>query len=111
MVFFSSIRCRPKLTRRAAFEAISIKKDVDGVTTLGFAQNAFGFAQYPSCTPSAIIAILDYYQIPVEGKHAVVIGRSPILGKPVSMMLLNQNATVTICHSKTERLADIVRIR
>lgn len=98
-----------QIDERAAFEAISIDKDVDGVTTLGFAQNAFGFAQYPSCTPAAIIAILDYYQIPIEGKHAVVIGRSPILGKPVSLMLLNKNATVTICHSKTEILADIVR--
>ena len=98
-----------QIDERAAFEAIRIDKDVDGVTTQGFAQNAFGFAQYPSCTPAAIMAILDYYQIQVEGKHAVVIGRSPILGKPVSLMLLNKNATVTICHSKTERLADIVR--
>ncbi|HZG75710.1 MAG TPA: tetrahydrofolate dehydrogenase/cyclohydrolase catalytic domain-containing protein [Paenibacillus sp.] len=94
---------------RAAFDAIAIEKDVDGVTTLGFAKTAFGFAEYPSCTPAAIVAILDFYRLPVEGKHAVVIGRSPILGKPVSVMLLNRNATVTICHSKTERLADIVR--
>ncbi|MZQ82231.1 bifunctional 5,10-methylene-tetrahydrofolate dehydrogenase/5,10-methylene-tetrahydrofolate cyclohydrolase [Paenibacillus sp. 5J-6] len=99
-----------QIDERAAFEAISIDKDVDGVTTLGFAQNAFGFAEFPSCTPAAIIAILDYYQIPVEGKHAVVIGRSPILGKPVSLMLLNKNATVTTCHSKTANLADIVRL-
>ena len=94
---------------RAAFDAFAIEKDVDGVTTLGFAKTAFGFAEYPSCTPAAIVAILDFYRLPVEGKHAVVIGRSPILGKPVSVMLLNRNATVTICHSKTERLADIVR--
>lgn len=99
-----------QIDERAAFEAIHIDKDVDGVTTLGFAQNAFGFAEFPSCTPAAIIAILDYYQIPVEGKHAVVIGRSPILGKPVSLMLLNKNATVTTCHSKTANLADIVRL-
>ncbi|MBA2936708.1 bifunctional 5,10-methylene-tetrahydrofolate dehydrogenase/5,10-methylene-tetrahydrofolate cyclohydrolase [Paenibacillus sp. CGMCC 1.16610] len=98
------------IDERAAFEAIHIDKDVDGVTTLGFAQNAFGFAEFPSCTPAAIMAILDYYEIPVEGKHAVVIGRSPILGKPVSMMLLNKNATVTTCHSKTANLADIVRL-
>ncbi|BFT73718.1 bifunctional 5,10-methylenetetrahydrofolate dehydrogenase/5,10-methenyltetrahydrofolate cyclohydrolase [Paenibacillus sp. P36] len=98
------------IDERAAFEAIHIDKDVDGVTTLGFAQNAFGFAEFPSCTPAAIMAILDYYEIPVEGKHAVVIGRSPILGKPVSMMLLNKNATVTTCHSKTTNLADIVRL-
>ncbi|TLS49623.1 bifunctional 5,10-methylene-tetrahydrofolate dehydrogenase/5,10-methylene-tetrahydrofolate cyclohydrolase [Paenibacillus antri] len=96
------------IDERAAFEAIAIEKDVDGVTTLGFARNAFGFADFPSCTPAAIVSILDYYNLPIEGKHAVVIGRSPILGKPVSVMLLNRNATVTICHSKTERLPDVV---
>ncbi|WP_169087879.1 bifunctional 5,10-methylenetetrahydrofolate dehydrogenase/5,10-methenyltetrahydrofolate cyclohydrolase [Paenibacillus sp. PL91] len=99
-----------QIDERAAFEAISIEKDVDGVTALGFAQNAFGYADYPSCTPAAIMAILDYYQIPIEGKHAVVVGRSPILGKPVSMMLLNRNATVTTCHSKTENLSDMLRL-
>ncbi|WP_442600604.1 bifunctional 5,10-methylenetetrahydrofolate dehydrogenase/5,10-methenyltetrahydrofolate cyclohydrolase [Paenibacillus sp. KN14-4R] len=99
-----------QIDERAAFEAIRIEKDVDGVTTLGFAQNAFGFADFPSCTPAAIIAILDYYNIPVEGKHAVVIGRSPILGKPVSAMLLNKNATVTTCHSRTTHLAEIVQL-
>ncbi|AIC93454.1 bifunctional 5,10-methylenetetrahydrofolate dehydrogenase/5,10-methenyltetrahydrofolate cyclohydrolase [Shouchella lehensis] len=103
-----------QIDERAAFDAIAIEKDVDGVTTLGFAQNAFNFAQYPSCTPAAIMAILDHYDLPIEGKHAVVVGRSPILGKPVSMMLLNRNATVTICHSRTSELeahvkqADIV---
>lgn len=99
-----------QINERAAFEAIRIDKDVDGVTTLGFAQNAFGYAAYPSCTPAAIIAILDDYGIPIEGKHAVVIGRSPILGKPVSLMLLNRNATVTTCHSKTRNLDEIVRL-
>jgi methylenetetrahydrofolate dehydrogenase (NADP+)/methenyltetrahydrofolate cyclohydrolase len=98
-----------QIDERAAFEAIQLDKDVDGVTTLGFAQNAFGFARFPSCTPAAIIAILDYYQIAIEGKHAVVVGRSPILGKPVSVMLLNKNATVTICHSKTNELDQMVR--
>ncbi|MBG9782832.1 bifunctional 5,10-methylenetetrahydrofolate dehydrogenase/5,10-methenyltetrahydrofolate cyclohydrolase [Shouchella lehensis] len=103
-----------QIDERAAFDAIAIEKDVDGVTTLGFAQNAFNFAQYPSCTPAAIMAILDHYDLPIEGKHAVIVGRSPILGKPVSMMLLNRNATVTICHSRTSELeahvkqADIV---
>jgi methylenetetrahydrofolate dehydrogenase (NADP+)/methenyltetrahydrofolate cyclohydrolase len=96
------------IDERAAFESINIDKDVDGVTTLGFAQNAFGFANFPSCTPAAIMAILDYYQIPIEGKHVVVVGRSPILGKPVSLMLLNRNATVTICHSKTKQLDQMV---
>jgi methylenetetrahydrofolate dehydrogenase (NADP+)/methenyltetrahydrofolate cyclohydrolase len=98
------------IDERAAFEAIRIEKDVDGVTLTGFAQNAFGFADFPSCTPAAIIAILEHYRIPIEGKHAVVIGRSPILGKPVSAMLLNKNATVTTCHSKTANLPEIVRL-
>ncbi|MDR6549925.1 tetrahydrofolate dehydrogenase/cyclohydrolase catalytic domain-containing protein [Paenibacillus qinlingensis] len=100
----------PHMDERAAFEAIHMDKDVDGVTTQGFAQNAFGIAAFPSCTPAAILAIMDAYQIPIEGKHAVVIGRSPILGKPVSMMLLNRNATVTICHSKTPNVGDMVRL-
>jgi methylenetetrahydrofolate dehydrogenase (NADP+)/methenyltetrahydrofolate cyclohydrolase len=99
-----------QIDERAAFEAIDINKDVDGVTSLGFAQNAFGFAAYPSCTPAAIIAILDYYNIPIEGKHAVVVGRSPILGKPVSLMLLNRNATVTTCHSKTRDLPRLIQL-
>ncbi|MEK3723684.1 bifunctional 5,10-methylenetetrahydrofolate dehydrogenase/5,10-methenyltetrahydrofolate cyclohydrolase [Paenibacillus sp. FSL H8-0034] len=98
------------IDERAAFEAISIDKDVDGVTAIGFAQTAFDYGRFPSCTPAAILAILDEYDLSIEGKHAVVIGRSPILGKPVSQMLLNRNATVTICHSKTRDLAQIVRL-
>lgn len=97
------------IDERAAFDAIEIAKDVDGVTTLGFAQNAFGFAPFPSCTPAAIVAILDDYRIPIEGKHTVVVGRSPILGKPAALMLLNRNATVTVCHSKTVDLGQVVR--
>ncbi|CAK4832810.1 unnamed protein product [Aphanomyces euteiches] len=99
-----------QIDERAAFEAIQLNKDVDGVTTLGFAQNAFALAAFPSCTPAAILAILDFYKLQIEGKHAVVIGRSPILGKPVSLMLLNRNATVTICHSKTQNLAELVKL-
>jgi methylenetetrahydrofolate dehydrogenase (NADP+)/methenyltetrahydrofolate cyclohydrolase len=98
------------IDERAAFEAIRIEKDVDGVTALGFARTAFGIADFPSCTPAAIMAVLEHYGLPVEGKHAVVIGRSPILGKPVSAMLLNKHATVTTCHSKTEGLESIVRL-
>ncbi|SDM57746.1 methylenetetrahydrofolate dehydrogenase (NADP+) / methenyltetrahydrofolate cyclohydrolase [Fictibacillus solisalsi] len=97
------------IDERAAFEAIDIEKDVDGVTSWGFGQTSFGFGSYPSCTPAAIMAILDYYDVPIEGKHAVVVGRSPILGKPVSMLLLNRNATVTTCHSRTQNLPEIVK--
>lgn len=97
------------IDERKAFESIDITKDVDGVTSLGFGQTAFGFGKYPSCTPAAIMAIIEYYQIPIEGKHAVVVGRSPILGKPVSALLLNENATVTTCHSHTVNLSEIVK--
>jgi methylenetetrahydrofolate dehydrogenase (NADP+)/methenyltetrahydrofolate cyclohydrolase len=97
------------IDERMAFEAIDIKKDVDGVTSTGYGQTALGFGEYPSCTPAAILKILKYYQIPIEGKHAVVVGRSSILGKPVSALLLNENATVTTCHSKTTNLPDILK--
>jgi methylenetetrahydrofolate dehydrogenase (NADP+)/methenyltetrahydrofolate cyclohydrolase len=63
---------------------------------------------YGSSTPAGIMRLLDHYDIPLEGKHAVVVGRSPILGKPMAMMLLTVNATVTICHSKTKDLPEIV---
>ncbi|MFC5529007.1 bifunctional 5,10-methylenetetrahydrofolate dehydrogenase/5,10-methenyltetrahydrofolate cyclohydrolase [Cohnella yongneupensis] len=97
------------IDEREAFERIKLGKDVDGVTTLGFGRTAFDLPSYAPCTPQAILSILDAYEVPLEGKHAVVIGRSPILGKPVSLMLLNRNATVTICHSKTQHLASIVK--
>ncbi len=97
------------IDEREAFDAIDIKKDVDGVTSYGFGQLAFGFGDFPCCTPAAIMAILDYYNLPIKGKHAVVVGRSPILGKPASMLLLNRDATVTTCHSKTTNLPEIIR--
>lgn len=94
---------------RKAFDTISIEKDVDGVTSFGYGQTALGFGVFPSCTPAAILTIIKEYGIPVQGKHAVVVGRSPILGKPVSALLLNENATVTTCHSYTNNLSDIVK--
>lgn len=97
------------IDERKAFETIAIEKDVDGVTSAGYGQTALGFGEYPSCTPAAIMKIIDFYGIDVEGKHAVVVGRSPILGKPVSALLLNENATVTTCHSKTNNLPEILK--
>ena len=94
---------------RAAFEAIAPHKDVDGVTKASFASMAFGLPGFASCTPAGIMRLLDAYQIDPTGKHAVVIGRSPILGKPVGMLLLARDATVTYCHSHTEDLPAIVR--
>jgi len=89
-----------QIDERACFERIALAKDVDGVTMLGFGRMAMGEPAYGSATPAGIMRLLAHYKIPLEGRHAVVIGRSPILGKPVSLMLLNVNATVTICHSK-----------
>ncbi|WP_017187816.1 bifunctional 5,10-methylenetetrahydrofolate dehydrogenase/5,10-methenyltetrahydrofolate cyclohydrolase, partial [Alkalibacillus haloalkaliphilus] len=96
------------IEERKAFDTIALEKDVDGVTSHGFGSTAFQLNAYPCCTPAAIMEMIDFYNIDVEGKHAVVIGRSPILGKPVSMMLLNRNATVTISHSRTENLEQMV---
>ncbi len=94
---------------RAAFEAIVPAKDVDGVTMHSFAAMAFGEAGFHSCTPGGILRLLDAYEVALAGAHAVVVGRSPILGKPVGMMLLGRDATVTYCHSRTTDLADQVR--
>ena len=91
------------------FNAIDLAKDVDGVTAAGFGRMALRQEAYVSATPGGIMRLLDHYGIDVAGKKAVVIGRSPILGKPVAMLLLNRNATVTICHSATAELPDIVR--
>ena len=97
------------IDERKAFETIAIDKDVDGVTSLGYGQTALGFGRYPSCTPAAILKIMEHYGIDASGKHAVVVGRSPILGKPVSALLLNEDATVTTCHSRTKNLAEHVK--
>jgi methylenetetrahydrofolate dehydrogenase (NADP+)/methenyltetrahydrofolate cyclohydrolase len=99
----------PQIDERAAFEAIAPAKDVDGVTMHSFAAIAFGSPGFASCTPGAIMRLLDAYDVDPGGKHAVVLGRSPILGKPVGMLLLGRDATVTYCHSKTRDLPDVVR--
>jgi methylenetetrahydrofolate dehydrogenase (NADP+)/methenyltetrahydrofolate cyclohydrolase len=93
---------------RAVFEAIDPAKDVDGVTMHSFAAMAFDLPGLVSCTPGGIIRLLDAYEVELAGKHAVVIGRSPILGKPIGMLLLSRNATVTYCHSHTHDLPEIV---
>ena len=97
-----------QINERDCFDRISIEKDVDGVTSHGFGRMAMGERAYGSATPAGIIRMLDHYGIEVKGKHAVVVGRSPILGKPMALMLLNLHATVTICHSRTQDLPGIV---
>ena len=91
------------------FNTISPEKDVDGVNYLSFARTAMNEMLFGCATPLSIMKILKHYKIPLEGKDAVVVGRSPILGKPVAMMLLNENATVTICHSRTKNLPEVVK--
>ena len=98
-----------QINERECFERISIEKDVDGVTCLGFGRLSMGLSAYGSCTPAGIMRILKFYDVDISGMNAVVVGRSPILGKPMAMMLLNKNATVTICHSRTKELEDHVR--
>lgn len=97
-----------QVDERACFDAIALAKDVDGVTCLGFGRMAMGESAYGSATPQGIMRLLRAYNIELSGRHAVVVGRSPILGKPMAMMLLNANATVTICHSRTRDLPAIV---
>jgi methylenetetrahydrofolate dehydrogenase (NADP+)/methenyltetrahydrofolate cyclohydrolase len=96
------------IDERACFDKISLEKDVDGVTCLGFGNMAMGQDAYGSCTPAGIIRLIESYNLDVEGLNAVVVGRSPILGKPMAMMLLNKNATVTICHSRTKNIESII---
>ena len=98
-----------QINERECFERISIEKDVDGVTCLGFGRMSMDLSAYGSCTPAGIMRILEFYDVDISGMNAVVVGRSPILGKPMAMMLLNKNATVTICHSRTKKLEDHVR--
>ena len=98
-----------QINERECFERISIEKDVDGVTCLGFGRMSMDLSAYGSCTPAGIMRMLDFYNIDISGMNAVVVGRSPILGKPMAMMLLNKNATVTICHSQTRELENHVK--
>ena len=97
-----------QINERQCFDAISLAKDVDGVTCHGFGRMAMGEAAYGSATPAGIMRLLAHYDIPLEGKRAVIVGRSPILGKPLAMMPMNANATITVCHSRTQQLPEIV---
>ena len=97
------------IDERKCFNCIDPRKDVDGVTSAGFGAMTMGENAYVSATPLGIIKLFEEYGVDLEGKEAVVIGRSPILGKPIAMMLLNKNATVTIAHSKTKNLPEIVK--
>lgn len=98
-----------QIDERACFDAIDLQKDVDGVTCLGFGRMSMGEVAYGSATPAGIMTLLKAYEIPLAGSHAVVVGRSPILGKPMALMLLGADCTVTICHSRTRNLPEHIR--
>lgn len=97
-----------QINERDCFDQIALNKDVDGVTSLGFGRMAMQEEAYGSATPQGIMTLLEANNIQLSGKNAVVVGRSAILGKPMTLMLLNANATVTVCHSRTENLPDII---
>ncbi len=95
--------------RRAVFEAIPLEKDVDAVSSAALGRTILGMAAFASCTPKGIMRLLAEYKVELDGTHAVVIGRSPILGRPMASMLINAHATVTLCHSRTRNLPEIIR--
>ena len=97
------------LNIREAFDTIDYRKDVDGFNPINIGKLAIGEDAFISCTPYGVIKMLEEYNIVIEGKRAVVIGRSNIVGKPLIQCLLNKNATVTICHSKTKNIAEITK--
>jgi methylenetetrahydrofolate dehydrogenase (NADP+)/methenyltetrahydrofolate cyclohydrolase len=97
------------IDKRAAFEAIPVEKDIDGVTAATLGRVILGMPAFIPCTPGGIMRLLREYEVELDGSHAVVIGRSPILGRPMASLLINAHATVTLCHSRTRSLPSIVR--
>ena len=94
---------------REAFNTIDYRKDVDGFNPINVGKLSIGEDCFVSCTPFGVIKMLEEYNIPTEGKRAVIIGRSNIVGKPLIQCLLNKNATVTVCHSKTKDIEKITK--
>lgn len=97
------------LDANEAFRTISPKKDVDGFNPINVGKLSLNQDCFVSCTPYGIIKMLEAYNIEIEGAHAVIIGRSNIVGKPLAQCLLNKNATVTICHSRTKNLKELTK--
>lgn len=99
----------PHIDELSVFSAIPLEKDVDGLSPLSLGKLLFGRPSFVSCTALGVMELLNHYNIQIEGKEAVVIGRSIIVGKPIALLLLQNNATVTICHSRTSNLWDITK--
>lgn len=98
-----------QIDHRAAFEVIPVNKDVDGVAAASLGRTVLNLPAFAPCTPVGIMRLLAEYQVELRGANAVVIGRSPIVGRPLAALLTNADATVTLCHSQTRDLPDIVR--
>jgi len=90
-------------------EKINPEKDVDGWTSVNMGKMFIGMDSFLPATPAGVMEMLEYYKVPIEGKHAVVIGRSTVVGRPLAILLLRKNATVTICHSKTKNLSEFTK--
>ncbi|MCD7827214.1 MAG: bifunctional methylenetetrahydrofolate dehydrogenase/methenyltetrahydrofolate cyclohydrolase FolD [Clostridiales bacterium] len=109
----SGILCQlpvPKqIDEERVLNAISPDKDVDGFHPVNCGRLMTGCAKFAPCTPAGMVEMLKYYNIPIAGKHCVIIGRSNIVGKPMAMLMLANNATVTVCHSKTDNLPEITK--
>jgi methylenetetrahydrofolate dehydrogenase (NADP+)/methenyltetrahydrofolate cyclohydrolase len=89
--------------------AMSPEKDADGLHPFNMGKLLMGEPRFVPCTPAGVMAMLDYHKLPIEGKSAVVVGRSNLVGKPAALLLLHRHATVTVCHSKTPNLAEVCR--
>ncbi len=99
----------PQINEREIIEAVHPTKDVDGFHPVNVGKLSLGYPTLVPCTPAGVIEILKRSGIDIAGKHAVIVGRSNIVGKPMAMLLLQENATVTICHSRTSNLPEITR--
>ena len=97
------------LSSQKVIETIDHRKDVDGMHPFSLGKLVAGLPGLRSCTPAGVMVLLEHYGLPVAGKRAVVIGRSIMVGKPMAQLLLEANATVTICHSRTQNIGDVIR--
>ena len=107
--FCVSCRCRSTFNEQAIIDAISPEKDVDAFHPINVGKIMVGNFDFLPCTPAGVMQLLEEYDIDPNGKNCVVIGRSNIVGKPMAMLLLHKNGTVTICHSRTKNLKEVVR--
>lgn len=97
------------ISEHKVIETITPEKDVDGFHPINVGRMVTGQDAFLSCTPYGVVEMIKYKNIPIEGKHVVIVGRSNIVGKPAALLFLRENATVTVCHSKTPNISDITK--